>query len=406
MNCRLCNSNKLNEYLNLGFTPPSDQFLRKDQLSYSENYYPLAVNLCMDCGLSQLSYIVSPEILYRNDYPYESSITKTGNVHWEKFAEHTVKKFSLGKKDLVVDIGSNVGTLLSKFKNFDTKVYGVDPAANIVMKAINNGIDTECDFFNSEVVEKILMKKGEASVITCTNCFAHIDNLNELVQNVKKLLNRNGVFIFESPHIKNLIEKIEYDTIYHEHLSYLSLKPLINFFKTHGLEVFDVINTDIHGGSFRVFIGNTGEYKVSSNVTDFIKEEEDLKVFDFNFLKSFQIKVDKNKQDLVTLLYDLKLKGKKIAAVSAPAKGMTLLNYCKIDESLIDFVTEKSELKIGRYTPGQHIPVVPDNKLIEKEIDYALILAWNFSSEIMSNLKDYKDRGGKFIIPIPHPKIL
>lgn len=406
MHCRICNSNNLEEYLNLGFTPPSDQFLRKDQLCYSENYYPLVVNFCHNCGLSQLSYIVSPEILYRNDYPYESSITKTGNIHWTKFAEDTVNKFSLKDNDLVVDIGSNVGTLLSKFKNIGTNVQGIDPAANIVMKAIKNGIDTDCDFFNSEAVDKIISSKGYASIVTCTNCFAHVDNLNELVINVKKLINKSGVFIFESPHIKNLIEKIEYDTIYHEHLSYLSLKPLVKFFNDHDLEIFDVMNTDIHGGSFRVFIGNIGQHEKSHNVNKFITEEEELKVFDYKFLKTFQSKVDKNKQELVSLLYDLKLKGNKIAAVSAPAKGMTLLNYCKIDSSLIDFVTEKSELKIGRYTPGQHIPVLPDAALIENSVDYALILAWNFADEIMNNLKHYKDSGGKFIIPIPYPKII
>lgn len=406
MKCRLCNSNDLEEYLNLGFTPPADQFLRKDQLSYPENYYPLVVNFCHNCGLSQLSYIVSPEILYQNDYPYESSITKTGDMHWTKFAEDTANKFLLNDKDLVVDIGSNVGTLLSKFKNIGTIVHGIDPAPNIVMKAIKNGIDTECDFFNSVTINKILSSKGHASIVTCTNCFAHIDNLNDLVLNVKKLINKSGVFIFESPHIKNLIEKIEYDTIYHEHLSYLSLKPLIKFFSNHDMEIIDVMNTDIHGGSFRVFIGNKGEHKKSNNVNKFIFEEEKLKIFDIKFLKSFQSKVDKNKLDLVSLLYDLKLKGNKIAAVSAPAKGMTLLNYCKIDSSLIEFVTEKSELKIGRYTPGQHISVLSDNALIENSVDYALILAWNFADEIMNNLKRFKDNGGKFIIPIPYPKII
>lgn len=203
--CRMCRSNNLYKFLDLGFTPPADQFRRKDQMKELEIHYPLEVYLCDDCGLAQLTYVVSPEILYRNDYPYESSTTKTGHIHWETFAKEVVDKFKLGKKDLVVDIGSNVGVLLGAFKNNGVIVQGVDPAANIVMLAEKRGIDTICDFFNSESVDKIVEEKGKASIITGTNVFAHIDDLHLLMSNVKNLLKKKGVFIFISLDRKSVV---------------------------------------------------------------------------------------------------------------------------------------------------------------------------------------------------------
>ncbi len=394
------------KYLDLGFTPPADQFRRREQLVYPEESYPLEVQLCKSCGLSQLTYTVSPEVLYRNDYPYESSITKTGDKHWANFANSIIHKFGLSENDMVVDIGSNVGTLLSKFKNKGIKVQGIDPAANIVLIAQSQGIDTICDFFNEECVQKIINTKSNAKVITATNCFAHVDNLNEFMLNIKTLLADDGVFIFESPHIKNLIQKNEYDTIYHEHLSYLSLKPLINFAKKFDMKIFDVYESDIHGGSFRVFFCNKDTYDTTANIEKMLLEEEQAGIFDIATLNKFALSVENNKIELMNLLYSLKADNKKIVGVSAPAKGMTLLNYCGIDTTLLDFVTEKSQLKIDRFTPGGNIPVYSDDMLLNKRPDYALLLAWNFAEEIINNLDEYKRSGGKFIIPIPNPKIV
>lgn len=404
--CKMCQSKDLQKFLDLGFTPPADQFKRKDQLKELEISYPLEVCVCKNCGLIQLNHVVSPEVLYRNDYPYESSTTKTGHAHWESFAKRVVSRLRLDAKDLVVDIGSNVGVLLGEFKKLGTTVEGVDPAPNIVMLAHERGIDTICDFFNEESVDKILANKGHASVITGTNVFAHIEDLDILMVNVKKLLNDEGVFIFEAPYFMNLLKHLEYDTIYHEHLSYLSVKPLIPFFEKHDMEVFDVEQSDIHGGSFRVYVANKGKHKVEAIVAEMIKEEENQKIYDMNTLKEFADKVKKNRDELLWLLHSLKREGKTIVGVSAPAKGMTLLNYCHIGPHLLDAVTEKSTLKIGRVTPGEHIPVVSDNYLLEHQPDYALLLAWNFADEIMKNLSEYKKHGGKFIIPIPMPKIV
>jgi len=406
MNCRMCSSTRLYKFLDLGFTPPADQFRRKDQLREADVYYPLQVMMCEDCGLAQLSYVVSPEVLYRNDYPYESSTTQTGRQHWADFAASVVKRLSLSPGELAVDIGSNVGVLLGAFRDKGMRVQGVDPAANIVMIARENGIDTMCEFFNEDAARQIVAEKGSASVITATNVFAHVDDLDALLESVKLLLNERGVFIFEAPYFVNLLKHNEYDTIYHEHLSYLSAKPLVPFFAKHGMEVFHIEQNDIHGGSFRVYVARKGQRPVSKDVDGVIAEEERLGIYTRETLDRFADGVRNNKRDLTWLLQSLKHEGKRIVGVSAPAKGMTLLNFCRIDNDVLDFVTEKSKLKIGRHTPGAHIPVVPDSELLAQQPDYALLLAWNFAEEIMRNLDAFRRKGGKFIVPIPSPRIV
>jgi SAM-dependent methyltransferase len=323
-----------------------------------------------------------------------------------EFATSATKRLGLGADDLAVDIGSNVGVLLGAFRANGLKVQGVDPAANIVMLAQANGIDTICDFFNEDTARTIVASKQQASVITATNVFAHVDDLDAFMRSILLLLNENGAFIFEAPYFVNLLKQNEYDTIYHEHLSYLSVKPLVGFFRKHGMEVFDIEERDIHGGSFRVYVGRQGKRPVSGIVARMVQAEEEMGIYRHDKLAEFAAAVRRNKDELTWLLHSLKHQGKRIAAVSAPAKGMTLLNYCGLDADLLDFVTEKSKLKIGRYTPGAHIPVVSDDELLNQQPDYALLLAWNFADEIMKNLHEFRKRGGKFIIPIPFPRIV
>jgi hypothetical protein len=221
---------------------------------------------------------------------------------------------------------------------------------------------------------------------------------------VDLLLNESGVFIFEAPYFVNLVKNLEYDTIYHEHLSYLSLKPLIPFFRHFEMEIFDVEQRDIHGGSFRVYVTRQGRMPVAPIVADMVRQEEEKGLHDIKVLQAFAKSVEENREELIWMLHRLKHEGNRIAAVSAPAKGMTLLNYCRIGTETLDFVTEKSQLKIGRFTPGTHIPVLPDEDLVRRNPQYALLLAWNFAEEIMRNLDEYRKRGGKFIIPIPRPR--
>jgi len=373
--CRVCHSENLIEFLDLGFTPLADDFLPSYRLEEPEVYYPLQVFVCSNCSLVQLGYIVPPEILFQQDYPYASSTTKTGREHFYSLAKEACSRFNTDPENLIIDIGSNVGVLLQGFRNQGiNNVLGIDPAENICEIAHSNGIETICDFFSEELVQRIVATKGKAKIVTGTNVIAHIDDHHAMVRALDALLGEKGVFIFEAPYWVRLMENLEYDTIYHEHLSYLSVKPMVTLF--------------------------------SDNVDGFVKLENERKVYDIDALNDLAKVVQGNRDELTWLLRSLKREGKRIAGVSAPAKGMTLLNYCRIGPETLDFLTEKAPLKIGKYAPGVHIPIMPDTELIEKRPDYALLLAWNFADEIMRNLDAYRQAGGKFIIPIPKPHVV
>jgi SAM-dependent methyltransferase len=333
-------------------------------------------------------------------------MTKMGQRHWAEFARTAQEMLSLGANDLVVDIGSNVGVLLEAFRQNGTRILGVDPASNIVRIAERRGVETLNEFFGLDVARQIVSQRGQASLITATNVFAHVDDLGAFMRAVDLLLNERGVFIFEAPYLVNLIKQLEYDTIYHEHLSYLSVKPLLPFLRRFGMAVFDIQQRDIHGGSFRVFVAREGRMAIAPVIDELLAGEERMGLYTPKVLKAFAGAVEQNRQDLLWLLRRLKREGKRLAGVSAPAKGMTLLNYCRIGTETLDFVSEKSTLKIGRFTPGTHIPVLSDDELIRRAPDYVLLLAWNFAEEIMSNLNAYVAKGGRFIVPIPAPRLV
>lgn len=404
--CRMCGSGDLAQYLDLGNHPPSDQFRTEAELDLPEVHYPLRVLLCKECGLSQLSHVVDPRVLYQHDYPYESSTTKTGKMHWDEFAAAVCARLSLPAGSLVVDIGSNVGTLLESFKSEGMKVAGIDPAPNIVDIANAAGVPTICDFYGAVPARKTKEAHGAASVIVGTNVFAHIDDLDAVMKANAELLAEDGVFVFESPHFGPLVEHLEYDTVYHEHLSYLSLKPVAAFAEKHDLEAFAVERSNIHGGSFRVYIGAKGARAVDESIPALLAEEKAAGLHDLGALEAFAKKVAQNREDLIQLIEGLMKEGKKIAGLSAPAKGMTLLNYCGFGKRELSFLTEKSKLKIGRYSPGAYIPILPDEALLSEGAEYALLLAWNFAPEIIKNTTSFSDAGGKYIIPIPSPKIV
>ena len=405
MKCRMCNSDKLELFLDLGFTPPADNFLTEKQLKGPEVYYPLTVNVCHECGLIQLGYVVPADKLYNSNYPYESSTTKTGRDHFFQMAQKICNRFNLKKESLVVDLGSNVGVLLQGFKNEGMTVVGVEPSVNIVRIAIENGIETIPSFFTMDAVDEILEKHGKVSVLTATNVFAHIDDLNDFMKTLDKSLSDDGIFVFEAPYFVNLLKNLEYDTIYHEHLSYISVKPIKLFFEKHGFEIFDIEEVVIHGGSLRVFVSRKGKQLKSEIIEKMIQLEQKEEIYNIESLKKFADKVYTHRNELTSLLNELKNKGKRIVCVSAPAKGMTLMNYCNIDKSICDYVTEKSKMKIGKFTPGTHVPVVSDDIFHKDYPDYAVLLAWNFADEIIKNLSVFQQNGGKFIIPIPHVRI-
>lgn len=405
--CRLCKSKKLKPILNLGSTPPANSFLKKKQLdNNSEQFFPLKVNLCPLCRQLQLSHVVHPDILFR-DYVYVSSTSPVFIKHFEDYALDVAKSLKIKKGSLVIDVGSNDGILLKPFKKIGMKVLGIDPAIKIAKQATKQGIETLSEYFDQKLANIIIDKFGNASLVTANNVFAHVDNLDELTKAVKIILDKDGVFVIEAPYLVVFLQKNLFDTIYHEHLSYLSIKPLISFFKIHGMKVIDVWETSSHGGSIRVFVSKQESVrKISPSVKSIIRKEEKLGLDDLNTYLNFASRIKENKKSLRKLLISLKKKGAKIVGFGAPAKGNTLLNYFKVGTETLDYIMDDSSYKQNLFTPGTHIPVVSPARLLKDKPDYIFILAWNFADPIMAKLSQYKKSGGNFIIPVPEPHII
>jgi SAM-dependent methyltransferase len=404
--CHMCQSIHLSLVIDLGMHPHSDDFLNEKRLSEVEHMYQLRLVSCDDCGLLQIDYFVNPEILYQTNYVYESSITKGGVAHYKQMAADISEKFNFKKGSLAIDIGSNVGVLLAGFKEQGFSVLGVDPAEKVVAKANASGIETIVDFFSKQVAATIVASKGKSQIITGTNVFAHLHDIDSATEGIRILLDDDGVLVIEAPYAVDMIREVEYDTIYHQHIGYLSVKPMVAYFKKFDLELFDVIHRDIHGGTLRYYVGHAGKHKVTSAVLDALTVENDFGLYSKERLKRFADEVYAQRRELRALLDSLRAEGKKIVGISAPAKGNTLLNFCGIDTYLVTFLSEKSNFKQGLYTPGTHIPIYGDEKVLENQPDYALILAWNFAEEIMKNMQEYRSKGGKFIIPIPRPIVI
>lgn len=374
-------------FLDLGHHPHSDNF-RKDK-DLPEVYYPLRLVQCQNCEFVQLDYTVSPDVLYDADYLYESSITQTADKHWTEFASTVVENTEL-KTGRVLDIGSNDGTLLSKFKTLGFDVKGIDPCKDITDIANSRNIPTVCALFSKEA-----LPNEKFDLITGSNVFAHIDDLDKVMEDVKALLKENGVFIFESPYLGRFIDDLQYDTVYHQHLSYLAVKPLMRFFAKFGLEIFNIDFRPIHGGCFRCYIAPIGDREVMP----IVKDTADSEHFSLDVLKEFARKVEENRVKLMSIVTQFKKRGCSIVAISSPAKGQTLLNYTGVGKYL-DFATDVSKLKQGRYTPGSHLLIKSDKELKGNEI--GLLLAWNFKDEIMKNVPQIKI----WIIPNPEPYVL
>ena len=402
----MCRSTALRTFLDFGVHPHSDGFIREECLSGGEYVFPLACCLCKDCGQVQLTYTVKPEHLYNEDYVYDASVTATGRKHFTDMAKEISQRMQLKPESFVIDIGSNVGLLLSGFQECGMRVLGIDPAVGPTSIAMERGIDTVVKCFSADVAAQVASDHGKASVITGTNAFAHLDDLDDCMQGIDALLDEHGVFVIEAPYIVDLLKQLEYDTIYHQHLSYLSIKPLKQFFTRHNMELFDVEHQSIHGGSIRLWVGRTGKHEIQPIVDDLIDQETQMGIHTVEYLEAFAQKVAAHKEALMQMLDELKRQGKRVVGVGAPAKGMTLLNYCNIGRDTLDYLTEKSAWKIGRFSPGMNLPIVSDDELLKDPPDYALILAWNFAPEIMRNLAAYKEKGGSFIIPIPTPEIV
>ena len=404
--CRICSNKDLLTYLDLGIVPLANKLVKSEDLNNEEQKFPLNVKLCKKCFNSQLGNVVNPEFLF-TEYPYRSSISQPFIEHCKSMAKTVNEKYQLSKADLVIDIASNDGCLLEAFKPYNVKVLGIDPAKNLAEIANKKGVETLPEFFTKEVAERVANKYGKAKLITATNVFAHVDDLNNFLSGVKTLLSNNGIFIIEVPHKKHLIEENQFDTIYHEHLSYLSLRPLKAIFERFDMQIIDAKKVDSHGGSLRVYVQKQGgQKKVQDSVAAFIDKERKLGLDNINTYLKFAKKIEINKKKLIKLLKKLKSQNKTLVGYGAPAKGNTLLNFYKIGPQILDYIVDDSKYKQGLYTPGTHIQVVPFQEIANTKPDYIFILAWNFANPLMDKLSDFKKAGGHFIIPVPQAKII
>lgn len=404
--CRICKNRRLKKLLSLGSTPLANAFLTRSQLDSPESFFPLEVNFCPRCGHLQLGHAVSPDLLFKN-YVYVSSTSPVFVAHFEEYAKSVFKKFKLNNKSFVVDIGSNDGILLKPFKKLGVRVLGIDPAGEIAKKATEEGIETLPFYFDQKSASEITKRLGKADIVTANNVFAHVYDIDELVAAVKILLKPSGVFIIEVPYLVDFLQKNLFDTIYHEHLSYFALKPLITFFNRHQMKVFEAQKVDSHGGSIRVFTKNKdAKYRVQPSLLTLVRKEKDYGLYLFKTYVEFRNKIKKNKVKLVKILNELKNEGKTIVGYGAPAKGNTLLNYFGLGGDILDYIVDDSPLKQGLYTPGTHIPVVASDQLEKSKPDYILILAWNFAEPIMKKLSWFREEGGGFILPAPTPVVV
>lgn len=396
--CRACGSSDLLLFLQLGPTPVPNGFLKSHHRHKAEKFYPLDVCFCKSCGLVQLAHVVSPKVMFKN-YVYIPSTSETMRTHFASLTKNAIKAANAKEGDLVLDIGSNDGTLLYAFKKQKMKVLGVDPAENLAKKANKEGINTICALFTKSLAKKIRKDIGQVKIITATNVVAHVHDLDDFLEGIKVLLFDGGLFIAEFPYLLDLIEKVEFDTIYQEHLSYFSITPFDKLLNKHGLNLIDSKRLSVHGGSVRVFISKKGANSV--RVKKLLKLEKKKKLLSPETYLRFRRKVDKIRHELVQQLWSLRLKGKSIIGYGASAKGNVMLNYCRIGSETLDYIVDSISYKQGKYTPGMHIPIFPESKLLEDQPDYTLLLAWNFADEIIKKQAQYRKRGGKFILAIP-----
>ena len=401
--CRSCGYQELQTFLSLGCTPLANALLTEEQLRETEETYPLELVFCSQCTLVQLTESISPEKLFR-EYFYLSSFSDTMLQHGEAISSALIGSQHLGAQSLVVEVASNDGYLLQYYQRAGVPVLGIEPAANIARVAEQRGIKTISDFFNEALAERLVEEKLKADVIHAHNVLAHVPDLNGFVRGLRHLLKQDGVIVIEVPYVYEMITHCEFDTVYHEHLSYFSLTALNELFTRNELTIQRVEQLAIHGGTLRLYAGHaTGQ---GQTVTDLLSDEKRRGLESIHFYKGFGERVSSLRDELVSLIYELKARGHRIAAYGASAKGTTLLNYCRLGREVLDYVVDRSTVKQGLYTPGTHLKIYPPEKLLEDVPDYVLLLTWNFAGEIYEQQVEYRKRGGHFIVPVPSVRVV
>lgn len=404
MQCRFCKTELKHVFIDLVNSPASNSFLTREQLNEPETFYPLKVFTCENCFLVQVDEYKKSDAIFDSNYVYFSSYSTTWLSHAKRYTDMMIERFGFDEKSQVIEVASNDGYLLQYFKERNVPVMGIEPTANTAEVAIKKGIKTIINFFGSELADSLANYWNiKADLLLGNNVLAHVPDITDFVKGMKIVLSEKGVITMEFPHLLQLVENSQFDTIYHEHFSYLSFYTVCRIFEAQGLQMFDVEEIPTHGGSLRIFAKHTEDNSktISANVKSLLDKEIERGLTTLNYYAGFQQKALTVKMNMISFLIEQKKSGKKVAAYGAAAKGNTLLNYCGVKNDLINYVVDANPHKQNKWLPASHIPVVSENYLKEDKPDFVIILPWNLKEEIATQLSYIKDWGGRFVVPIP-----